>query len=143
MINSLKIGLVLLLLGTFLLACRSEAVTSANEAGIEITLEMEQQPAVGETLLLVGITDIAGQPVEIQHVTVRGDMNHAGMAPVIRDVEQATDGLYHVPFEWTMGGEWIVTVAAQLADGQTVEERFDLSVSSESMSENKHDKHDE
>ena len=42
MMNSLKIGLFLLLLGIFLLACRSEAVTSANKAGIEITLEMQQ-----------------------------------------------------------------------------------------------------
>lgn len=144
MMNSLKIRLLLLLLATFLLACRSEAVTSANEVGIEITLETEQQPAVvGETLLIVEIADIAGEPVEAQMVTVRGDMNHAGMAPVIRDVEQATDGRYHVPFEWTMGGEWVVTVVAELTDGQTVEERFDFSVSSESMSENQHDKYDE
>ena len=98
---------------------------------------------MGETLLIVGITDVAGQPVEVKNVMVRCDMSHTGMAPVIRDVKHATDGLYHVPFEWTMGGEWIVTVVAQLADEETVEERFDLSVSSEPMSENKHDKHDE
>ena len=92
---------------------------------------------------MVKITDTTGKPVEIERITVRGDMNHAGMAPVIRDVEQITNGRYHVPFEWTMGGEWIVTVAAQLADGQMVEERFGFSVSSESMSENQHDQHDE
>ena len=51
MMNLAKIVLFLIVLGTFLLACRSEAVTSANEAGIEITLEMAQEPAVvGETL---------------------------------------------------------------------------------------------
>ena len=138
--KSAKIVLLLLLLGTLLLACRSEAVTPANEAGIEMTLEMEPNPAVvGETLLMVGITDINGDAVEVESMTVRGDMNHAGMAPVIREVEQATDGVYHVPFEWSMGGEWIVAVTAQLADGQTVEEWFDLSVSSESMSENENE----
>ncbi len=37
-------------------------------------------------------------------------------------------GVYRTDLEWTMAGDWIVTVTATLADGQTVEQQFDLSV---------------
>ena len=58
--NSAKIVLFLIVLATFLLACRAESGTPASEVGIKMTLEMESDPAVvGKTLLMVGITDTA------------------------------------------------------------------------------------
>jgi len=35
---------------------------------------------------------------------------------------------YAIPFEWTMGGDWVVTVDVTLADGRTASRQFDLSI---------------
>lgn len=43
------------------------------------------------------------------------------------------DGRYRVPFRFTMLGDWIVTVSAQLADGTEVQRDVNLSVSEEEV----------
>lgn len=79
----------------------------------------------------ITLTDGGGQPVEGAAVSVRGDMSHAGMVPVFGEAEEVEPGRYLVPFEWTMGGEWIVTASIELADGRQTERIFNLSVASE------------
>ena len=66
-------------------------------------------------------------------MAARGDMSHAGMAPVIASSEDDADGVYRIPFEWTMAGDWFVDVTVTLADGREVVQRFDLSVSGAMM----------
>lgn len=106
-------------------------IQTAAEAGINIELEvMGEQLSVGETTLTVKVTDSSGAAINDAALNIQGDMTHAGMTPVIRDVADGEDGLYTVPFEWTMGGDWIVTVLAVLNDGTEVEENFNLSVDS-------------
>ncbi len=86
-------------------------------------------PVMGETTLGVRLTTRDGAPVTGAAVEVRGDMAHAGMIPVIGAAEPAeVAGEYAAPFEWTMAGDWIVTVTATLADGQVVTEEFQVSV---------------
>jgi hypothetical protein len=57
-------------------------------------------------------------------------MNHAGMVPVLGSGQTDADGLVRVPFEWTMGGDWIVTITAALSDGTSASQTFDFSVAS-------------
>ena len=61
---------------------------------------------------------------------MRGDMTHAGMQPVSGVAEQGTgsNGEYRVPFYWTMGGDWIVTVNVKLVSGETYTKTFDFTV---------------
>ena len=45
-------------------------------------------------------------------------MNHAGMVPVIATADQAVDGVFTLPFEWTMAGDWSVEASLALASGE-------------------------
>lgn len=116
---------VLLVFALTLAGCRQSAQTST--ADISIALRAESL-AVGETTLHITLTDASGQPVSAQKIEVRGDMTHAGMQPVLAASSTGENGVYDLPFEWTMSGDWIVTVKATMADGTVAEKRFDLSV---------------
>jgi len=88
-------------------------------------------PAVGQARLVLHVTDLAGVPIDDARLSIKGDMTHAGMTPVLAEVSSGTGGYYETPFEWTMAGDWIVTVEAWLADGRRVRERFELTVLTE------------
>lgn len=126
---------ILALLGLLVLAgCggreSQQEQQSADDAGVNIDLSYPDPAAVGETTLTITLTDADGNPINDATLAIRGDMNHAGMQPVLRDVEEGEGGVYEVPFQWTMDGDWIVTVDVTLADGTEVSETFDLSVES-------------
>lgn len=116
---------ILLIFALLLAGCRQSAQTALAE--IEIGLRTEML-AVGDATLVITLTDATGQPVSAQKVEVRGDMTHAGMQPVLAKSTKGENGVYEVPFEWTMSGDWIVTVKATMPDGAVAEKRFDLSV---------------
>ncbi|MFN8560534.1 MAG: FixH family protein [Anaerolineae bacterium] len=84
-------------------------------------------PAVGDASLIVTVTRDSA-PLADAPVSVRGDMNHAGMRPVLGDATTAADGTATIPFNWTMGGDWVVTVTVTLPDGSEVSQQFDQSV---------------
>ncbi len=74
------------------------------------------------------LNDPAGASIDDARLSLRGDMTHAGMVPVLAETEGGTDGLYRLPVEWSMAGEWILTVEAVLPDDTRVAREFDLSV---------------
>lgn len=55
-------------------------------------------------------------------------MSHAGMVPVLAEARETDPGIYHAEFEWTMAGDWIVTVAVDRPGQDLVEQKFDVSV---------------
>ncbi len=82
-------------------------------------------------MLLITLKDSNGNPINDATLRIRGDMIHAGMTPVlVEDVTGGQNGIYTIPFTWTMGGDWIVTVEGILADGRSVSHRFNLSITS-------------
>lgn len=127
-----KIALLLFVL-TAVIACSPRQ--SQQEGNSEYDLELEtMSTAVGDTMLMITLTDADGNPVDGAIVEARGNMTHAGMQPVLAEVSESENGVYTIPFEWTMGGDWFVDVAATLEDGTTVSEQFDgISVSGEGM----------
>ncbi|MCY4022389.1 MAG: FixH family protein [Anaerolineaceae bacterium] len=109
-------------------ACRQES-TPAAEADLTINLRVLPTDArVGEAEFLIDITDADGRAVSPERVDVRGDMDHAGMQPVLRDDLRGSNGKYRVAFEWTMAGDWTVTVRLTFADDSVLEETFDVNV---------------
>lgn len=115
----------LLVFALLLAGCRQSAQNATAEIGIELRAG---SLTIGETTLHITLTDASGQPVSAQKIEVRGDMTHAGMQPVLAESSEGENGAYEIPFEWTMSGDWIVTVKATMADGSVSEERFDFSV---------------
>ena len=92
------------------------------------TVQMELSAAdmtVGRTELSIKVTYGEGNPVNDAVLEIKGDMSHAGMVPVLAEADSGQDGVYTVPFEWTMGGDWFVTVNATFEDGTTISKRFD------------------
>lgn len=127
-------NLLLLIIITFLLldaACISRQSQQEAAADVNVTLE-PLSTNVGETTLLITVTDSNGEPINDATVAVKGDMTHAGMQPVLAEAAAGEAGVYTIPFEWTMGGDWIVTVDVTLADGTVVSKQFsDISIAGE------------
>ena len=104
-----------------------DEITASNvEIGVEVETEAESL-SVGEATLVVTVTNEDGDPVTDASIEVRGDMDHAGMVPVIReDITDNEDGVYRIPFEWTMGGDWIVVVEVTLPDETIAAQEFNF-----------------
>ncbi len=126
---SLLIGLILVA-GIFS-GCRQTATPppDASTQAASITVATTPDPPMtGDSTMTITVTK-DGAPVADAPVSVRGDMNHAGMKPVLADGTTAADGTVEVPFNWSMGGDWIVTVTVTLPDGSEVSQDFDYTVS--------------
>ena len=100
-----------------------------GDNGVEMTLSVNPEPpVVGQANLTITIQDSAGNPIQGAALDIKGDMSHAGMKPVLASTSDGDHGVYIVPFEWSMGGDWFVTVTATLPDGSMATQRFDLVV---------------
>ena len=117
---------VAVLLGS---GCRREGQEPPS-SGAQISMTAIPFPAaIGPSRLVIQIKDGNGEPITDAALAVKGDMTHAGMVPVLAEIEGADeDGVYNVPFEWTMAGDWVVTVEARLSDGSRLKQRFDVAV---------------
>ena len=119
----------LLIIAMFLVAaCRQRGFTATD-----IQFEMSvSELIVGETTLLVSIKDEDGNFIQNPgRLSIRGDMDHAGMAPVFARADAPTDGVFTLPFEWTMGGGWIVEASLTLESGEIVKETFEFEILTE------------
>lgn len=125
----LLVGLALTAAGLLAACGRIQAGQSQETAGIRIDLAVEPSaPAAGPARLTVTLTGPDGQPIPNATVEVEGNMTHAGMVPVFGQATGGNNGRYVVPFEWTMGGDWLVTVKATLENGQTISREFPVVV---------------
>lgn len=112
----LALGVVLIVM---MASCGPQDTPVTTAGDVQMTLRVEPEAlAVGDTTLIVTLKDAAGQPIDGATLTVHGNMDHEGMMPVDRETSDSTDGEYRVPFMWTMGGGWIVTVTATLPDNR-------------------------
>jgi hypothetical protein len=120
---------LLLVAGLLLAACGGRASQQeTQDDGYVMELEV-LSTTVGPAALEIALTGPDGAPVTDATLNVRGDMSHAGMVPVLQEGHTRNrQGIYNVPFEWTMAGDWIVTVEAGLPDGQMISRQFNLTV---------------
>lgn len=98
-------------------ACNGQGETTTLRDDINISVTTPDDTlAMGETTLMVTVTNEDGSPVDGATVNVHGDMDHEGMDSVEATVSESLDGMYTVPFTWTMGGGWILTVTVDLPE---------------------------
>lgn len=121
--------LLAVLLSFALVGCGriSQQADQASDVNIALAIHPDP-PGVGPAQLTVSISGADGRPIDGAHLHVKGDMTHAGMQPVLAQAEGGDKGEYETPFEWTMGGDWIVTVIADLPDGRTTARQFTFTV---------------
>lgn len=122
------VGLFLIVLLGILLVAGCDRRNGADSSGIQIDVEVSPQPlVVGPAQVTVTLKGQEGEPIENAAVEVEGNMSHAGMVPVIAEAAGGADGRYVTQdFEFTMGGDWFITVRVTLPDGRTAEQTFDL-----------------
>lgn len=124
--KKMRFHILLLALLLTLVGCRQTTEPTAENISIEIALDTEN-PSIGDATLLVTVNTDEGNPVNDATVNARGDMTHAGMMPVIPDaVSEAEEGVYSIPFEFTMGGDWLITVDVTLANGDTASAEYEV-----------------
>ena len=114
---------ILLLVGA---ACRQEQKLAASDVVLDMSVS---DLRVGETTLTLRVSDKQGNPLaEPGTLSLRGDMDHAGMAPVLAEANNAVEGVFTVPFEWTMGGSWTVEASLVLSADEVARQvfRFDI-----------------
>ena len=120
-----------LLIGLLVLcvSCRQQEPATASAIVLELSPADMQ---VGATSMTLRVTDKEGKPVsQPGKLSLRGDMNHAGMIPVLVESSDSDNGVFHVPFEWTMGGSWQVEASLQLPNGETARRTFNFDIMSE------------
>ncbi|MBK8022001.1 MAG: FixH family protein [Chloroflexi bacterium] len=120
-------------LALLMAACRGSAEIGAVASDVTVAVQVEPDPpAVGEATLRNYLTGVDGAPIDGATVRARGDMDHAGMTPVLGETAQSQAGVYGVPFGWSMGGGWIVDVTATLPDNRGVAQESSSSSSTPS-----------
>jgi hypothetical protein len=85
-----------------------------------------QPPKVGPATITISLANIAGNPIAGARVYLEGNMTHPGMRPVFGEAGEVGSGRYQASLEFTMGGDWIIVVRANLPDGQKLEREFEV-----------------
>ena len=100
-----------------------------GEALLDMALDLTITPAppqIGPATVTLTLKDADGQPIPGAQIELEGDMNHAGMAPVLAQAQEIAPGRYEASLEFTMGGDWFILVRATLPDGRSLERKIDV-----------------
>ena len=128
--RKLKIRYRLLLPGLIILmimvaGCQRGQDTDLPEITINLAVTPDP-PEVGQSTVILTVSDAEGQPISGATLELEGNMNHAGMTPVFGTASEISPGRYEAPFQFTMGGDWFILVKAGLPDGRQFERQIDL-----------------
>lgn len=107
-----------------LVACQG-ADKERSDASVELSVAPDP-PQVGVAAINVTLHDADGQPIRGTKVELEGTMTHAGMVPVFAQAVETAPGRYEASLEFTMGGDWVIIVRAELPDGSSLEQEFDV-----------------
>ena len=115
---------VFLAIGLLLIGCHKPV---EPQPALKVQFELAPQPPrMGPGVITLVVADVEGEAISGAHVSLEGDMTHAGMGPVIAEAKEMGAGRYQAPFEFSMGGDWVVLVHITLPSGQTVERQFEV-----------------
>lgn len=104
--------------------CKTGAAT-ASDVSVQCDVA-PSPPAEGDATIATTLTGADGKPVTGASVKLEGNMSHPGMRPVFAEAKEVAPGKYQAPFNFTMAGDWIITVNAVLADGREVHKEIDV-----------------
>ncbi len=100
-------------------ACSRQSSIPDEAPDVQVLVSyLPSPPETGEGELNVAFRDAANMPVPISRLSLRGDMTHPGMTPWLSDVEMDGATQAAIPVTWSMAGDWVIRVEAELADGR-------------------------
>ncbi len=116
----------------FVDAVSSESIINHSadaQSAVTIAYAPESTPVVmGASAVTITVTDAQGAPVNDAQVAITANMAHDGMMPVTGTATAAENGQYRVPLQWSMAGDWNITVTVTLPDGSQSEQVFSQQV---------------
>ncbi len=117
-------------------AC-NRTTDNAAAAGLHVTLRPAAEGIQGDHLI-VEIVDDDGLPVTDVTVSLEGNMTHAGMVPVLTEsvwdgADGREDGIYRIPFQFSMLGDWIISVKIEERDGESFAQDIDVVATSSAV----------
>lgn len=101
------------------------ADTLPNGVGLEVTIANADALQVETPTEAVITLTQNGTPLSGAILEVEGNMTHAGMEPIFVSATEVAPGDYRAPLEWTMGGDWLLTIRGTLPDGTEIEQQVD------------------
>ena len=110
---------------------RDRAVGCAKTTGIPSYVDFQYKsdpsyPRVGLNIFTVTLTSKAGERLAGAHVSLEGDMSHAGMSPVLGDAREIEPGRYQGSLDLNMRGDWTVLFHIKLANGVAFDRQVDM-----------------
>ena len=110
------------------LLCLFVACSIQPDPDVKIAPEVKPQPPrVGQVTITVRVTQpSSGKPITGAQVRLEGNMSHAGMAAIFAEAPELEPGLYRTNMEFTMAGDWLLSVYVTLSDGTHVDRQFDI-----------------
>lgn len=99
--------------------------TLPNGVAIVVTISEMDALAVDTPAEAVITLTQNGASVSGALLEVEGNMTHAGMEPIFVSATEVAPGDYRAPLEWTMGGDWLLTIRGTLPDGTEIEQQVD------------------
>ena len=117
-----------LLVAGVALATTSCRPSASDEGDLLIDLSVSPTPpATGPARLTIRVTERTGAPVERALVQVQGTMSHPGMPAKTMSAKPEGDGRFVVEaWEFSMAGDWILTVSVGLPDRRSAQREFPL-----------------
>jgi hypothetical protein len=112
--------------------CLFAAVCQPQGGGDGATIHIEwivtpDPPRTGDAMLSFTLVDsTAGMPVTRAKVRLEGNMSHPGMMPILSTARETAPGRYEAPLDFTMAGDWIVLVDAELPDGRALHRQIEI-----------------
>ena len=105
---------ILLLLLAVLVALPAASCARGGPQGPppDVTLNLAvtpDPPSVGPATLTLTLKDKTGATIDGAIVSIKGDMTHPGMTPVLAAIRQSSGGVYNTLFEWT---RWVPSISS-------------------------------
>jgi len=120
------LSLALLLVGA---ACTRQRVLLDQAPEVMIyAVHSPSPPTVGEGEMTLSFVDGSGAPVRVSSLSLKADMTHPGMTPWLADVEALEESQFTLPVSWSMAGDWILQIEAELSDGRRLRRTLPMQV---------------
>lgn len=117
-------GAALLAGGLLAIGCAGGAPPAED---IRVEWALSPTPAsVGPVVVGVTLLDGGGRPVRDARLRLEGHMAHPGMVPVIADLREGPPGHYEAHVTFSMGGDWVLLIAGDLADGRRLRRQLEV-----------------
>lgn len=114
-----------------LMLANIQAVGCAKTTNIPTDVDFRYEsdpnhPRVGTNIFTVTLTSKAGERLAGAHVSLEGDMSHAGMSPVFGDARETGPGRYQGTLDLNMRGDWTVLFHIGLANGVAFDRQVEI-----------------